>query len=139
MKGFTLIELLVVIAVIGVLAAGVLVAIDPLQKIKQANDVRAKSDMGQIVQALQSYSVSNLGKYPSGASLDPLIGELKKVPVPPTSDYSYTYSSADGSTALVYTTLQAPVAAKKFYCWDDTLTTFVEKAVPATLPTVKCP
>jgi len=42
-KGFTLIELLIVIAVLGVLAGGVIVAINPLAKINAANMVKAET------------------------------------------------------------------------------------------------
>ncbi|KKQ41460.1 MAG: hypothetical protein US59_C0031G0001, partial [Candidatus Levybacteria bacterium GW2011_GWB1_37_8] len=36
-KGFTLIELLIIVAVLGILAAGIIVVIDPLAKINSAN------------------------------------------------------------------------------------------------------
>lgn len=54
-NGFTLIELLVVIAVLGILAGGILVAINPLKRIGQANDTKIKNDIGQIAQAMQAY------------------------------------------------------------------------------------
>lgn len=53
-KGFTLIELLVVIAIIGILAAVVLIAIDPAERIKEANDSGVKSKVGQIQTAVES-------------------------------------------------------------------------------------
>lgn len=64
-KGFTLIELLVVIAVLGVLAAGVFVAINPLKRIQDARNAQRKMDLGQIANALEAYYVSHGGKYPS--------------------------------------------------------------------------
>lgn len=47
-KGFTLIELLIVIAIIGILAAGITIAINPAQKINAAKNARVKSDLAQI-------------------------------------------------------------------------------------------
>lgn len=44
-KGFTLIELLIVIAILGVLAAAVLVAINPGQRIAAARNSRVKADL----------------------------------------------------------------------------------------------
>lgn len=58
-QAFTLIELLVVIAVLGVLAAGVLTAINPIKRIQQANDVKIKNDVSQIAQAEQAYFTSS--------------------------------------------------------------------------------
>lgn len=96
-NGFTLIELLIVIAVLGVLSAGVLVAINPLGKLQQARDSIRKSDIRVIVSALESYYVMNL-RYPcfSGPSdcgwtdasyAGALItsGELKIIPTDPVS------------------------------------------------------
>lgn len=62
-KGFTLIELLVVIAIIGILAAVVLVAINPAQRIAEANDSKVKSDVGQVATALESCYTANNGSY----------------------------------------------------------------------------
>ncbi len=47
-KGFTLIELLVVIAILGILAAVVLVAINPGQRIAAARNSRVKADLASI-------------------------------------------------------------------------------------------
>lgn len=57
-RGFTLIELLIVIAVIGVLAAVILVAIDPLQQLARARDAGRRSDVETLGKAEYSYLVS---------------------------------------------------------------------------------
>lgn len=54
-KGFTLIELLIVIAVLGVLAAVVLVAIDPIEQLARGRDSGYKSSTGQLGRAVQAY------------------------------------------------------------------------------------
>ncbi len=60
-KGFTLIELLVVIAIIGILAAVVLVAINPAERINEANDSKVKSDLGQVATAVETCYTSTGG------------------------------------------------------------------------------
>jgi len=63
--GFTLIELLVVIAIIGVLAAVVLLAINPAKLLKQSRDSRRKAEVKQMVQGIGSYLLAN-GSLPEG-------------------------------------------------------------------------
>lgn len=62
-KGFTLIELLVVIAIIGILAAVVLIAINPAERIAEANDSKTKSNIGQVATAVESCYTANAGSY----------------------------------------------------------------------------
>ena len=64
-KGFTLVELLIVIAILGILAAGLLVAIDPVDKINAANDSRVQRDIASMASAAESYAVVNNGFYPA--------------------------------------------------------------------------
>ena len=133
-KGFTLIELLVVIAVLGVLAAGVFAAINPLQRINQANDARAKNDLGQIVQAIQSYYTNgNPPVYPA-ALTDLTPNDLKVVPSAP-SGYTYTYRVSSGQ-AILYTTLKA-ITTNTVYCWDDSLGGFKATTDPSNAQ--RCP
>lgn len=66
-KGFTLIELLVVIAVLGVLAAVVIVAINPLQQLAKSRDAGRLNSVDQIGQALVTYAESNNNNYPTVA------------------------------------------------------------------------
>jgi len=98
-RGFTLIELLVVIAILGILSAVVLVAINPLQKINQANDSKVKSDIGQVSTALQSY-FTNKQTYPTVAQYTAgqlvTAKELTVMPAPPTASYTYTYAVPAG-------------------------------------------
>src|SRR4030067_2886002 len=58
--GFTLIEVLVVIAIVGILAAAVVIAINPLKRIAQAHDAQRKSNLGSIARALQVYYAEKL-------------------------------------------------------------------------------
>jgi len=65
-KGFTLIELLIVIAVLGVLAAVILVAIDPAEQLARGRDAGRKSSVTQLGRALQAYyTVNSATGYPN--------------------------------------------------------------------------
>lgn len=67
-KGFTLIELLVVIAVLGVLAAIVLLAVNPGEQLARARDTNRVSAITQIGRSLQSYYTANNGVYPTAGA-----------------------------------------------------------------------
>ena len=64
-KGFTLLEILLVIAAIGILAAIVLVAINPTRQIAQVRDAQRRSDINTIYKALEQYLIDNKA-YPEG-------------------------------------------------------------------------
>jgi prepilin-type N-terminal cleavage/methylation domain-containing protein len=63
-KGFTLLEILLVIAAIGILAAIVLVAINPNRQINQARQAAINSDKNTIEKALQQRLIDT-GNYPA--------------------------------------------------------------------------
>jgi prepilin-type N-terminal cleavage/methylation domain-containing protein len=54
-KGFTLMELLIVIGVLGILAAGLLAAIDPFEQLKKARDTNNRSAAIEFLGASQRY------------------------------------------------------------------------------------
>lgn len=113
-KGFTLVELLVVIGVLGVLVAGILIAINPLSMLARGRDSQRKTDMRNIQEALEQYLIDN-GNYPIGGWLysnsasNPWIPGMDKymkvLPRDPKNDiagpwvdnrYTYAYWSANG-------------------------------------------
>ena len=105
-SGFTLIELLIVIAVIGILAAALLVAIDPIDKIRAGNDTKVVNDVRSIYDAAnREYTVSF--ELPADLTTLETSDELKGVPTPPNdtyacsgTDYCY-YADADTGNVLV--------------------------------------
>ena len=58
-QGFTLIELLVVIAILGVLAAALIAAIDPIEQIRKSQDSSYQSVATEFNTALQRYYTTN--------------------------------------------------------------------------------
>lgn len=65
-KGFTLIELLIVIVIIATLAVTVFVALNPAQRIKDANNARRTTDVETVLTAIHAYIVDNKGSLPLG-------------------------------------------------------------------------
>lgn len=67
-RGFTLIEVLIVIGIIAILAAIVLVAINPGRQFGQANNTQRQSNLAAILNAVGQYTVDNRGALPPGIS-----------------------------------------------------------------------
>lgn len=65
MRGFTLIELLVVIGIIAILAAIVLVAVNPARQFAISRDTARRNDLYQVLNALYQYSVDYNGNFPT--------------------------------------------------------------------------
>lgn len=70
-KGFTLIEMLVVIGIIGILAAIVLIAVNPGRQFSQARDTQRRSDLYSITNAVYQFAVDNNGNLPSSITETP--------------------------------------------------------------------
>jgi prepilin-type N-terminal cleavage/methylation domain-containing protein len=62
-KGFTLMELLIVIGVLGILAAGLLAAIDPFEQLKKARDTNNRNATIELMSSLTRY-YANHGAFP---------------------------------------------------------------------------
>jgi len=65
-SGFTLIELLVVIAILGILAAVLLVGVNPLEQLARGRDTSRKNVVAQLGHAMESY-VTNTASGTGGA------------------------------------------------------------------------
>lgn len=68
-RGFTLIELLVAVGIIGILAAGLIITIDPGKQMAKARDATRRSDLKQLQVALEAYHNDN-GHYPKGGATE---------------------------------------------------------------------
>jgi general secretion pathway protein G len=90
-KGFTLIELLIVIAILGILAAAVLVAINPGKRTRQAQDAKRKNDIGALATEVQGYyTTPGQGVYPTSLNVLIVGGYLKQMPLDPTATGAVT-------------------------------------------------
>jgi prepilin-type N-terminal cleavage/methylation domain-containing protein len=66
--GFTLIELLIVVAIIGILAAALLIAINPIEQINKARDGGAVSKGKEFINACERYYAS-YADYPANCDV----------------------------------------------------------------------
>ena len=71
-NGFTLIEVLLVIAILAILAAVVIIAINPAKQFSMARDAQRQSDVYSIMNALHQYALDHEGSFPDGITTDPL-------------------------------------------------------------------
>lgn len=109
--GFTLIEILVVIGIIAVLAAIVIVAINPARQFAQAHNTQRTSNVEAILSAIGQNLADNKGIFTCGTALPSTATTMKtggydirtclvptyipEIPVDPTTGTSWTGSTYD--------------------------------------------
>lgn len=109
-KAFTLLELLIAISLVGILAVGSIIIVNPKTQIERARDAERKEELRQIQNALETYYHDN-GKYPEGTSINNYtIGNVPwntqwlsystVLPKDPVSDKKYVYYSDEKSYYL---------------------------------------
>lgn len=110
-SGFTLVELLIVIAIIGILAAGLLLAIDPAEKIRQASDTRVMNDITQTASKVEQWTIQNgAGGVPGVYPAAPLSAASVTMPTAPSGYVAYVYNVTGTNTF----SLSAVLRSKKY-------------------------
>ena len=145
LKGFTIIELLIVIAILGVLAAALLVAIDPVEQLARGRDSGRKSMVNQLGRAMQAYYTTNNAYVTQGATwITTLVtaGEAKIAPSNPSGGAGYTavcsgtkaqngicYAyTAGGSDAVIYITAESKAEKAKCAAGEGVFVTWSSAA-----------
>jgi len=68
-SGFTLLEILLVVAAIGILAAIVIVAINPTKQLGQTKNAQRRADVNTIINGVYQYAIDHAGTVPVGITV----------------------------------------------------------------------
>jgi prepilin-type N-terminal cleavage/methylation domain-containing protein len=115
-KGFTLIELLIVIAILGILAAGLLVALDPAERIRSASDAAAASKVTSAASKIEQWTITKGSGTPAVPGTIPTAADLtaaaNSIDLPQDSG-GYTYDYYPDATNNVFVVAVSGLTSKK--------------------------
>ena len=94
-RGFTLIELLLVIGIIAILAAVVIVAINPTKQLGDARNAQRRSDVKTIIDAVYQYAIDKNGNIP--ASITTTATPICKSGMPVNCQFGINLNALTGS------------------------------------------
>ncbi|MFA5052501.1 MAG: prepilin-type N-terminal cleavage/methylation domain-containing protein [Parcubacteria group bacterium] len=138
LKGFTLIELLIVIAILAVLAAAVVVVLNPAELLARARDTQRLNDLDTVRNALNIYittvSPIDLGDcvaagratFQPGATMGPFANHVGSVTVPAAADMqkvnnagwvNVNFTQIPGGAPLPYLPIDPTNDANYFYAY----------------------
>jgi type IV pilus assembly protein PilA len=115
-KGFTLIELLLVIGIIAILAAIVIVAINPTKQLGESRDAQRRSDVNTILNAVYQYSIDNNGDL-SGLGIPDDVAGADEVG---TTSGTHLCPLMDGTTSYIVSLPVDPSLSATVSCDDAT-------------------
>jgi len=101
-KGFTLIELLIVIGVLGILASGLLAAVDPFEQLKKARDANNRNAAVETLNGMTRYYATH-GVLPWNSTLASCVDQTyDNLRLADTGDYPHKVVMMSNTTTVGY-------------------------------------